>query len=143
MAEVSEFVLNFDGSCYPNPNGLAACGYVIKRNGIIVSRSAYKIGTGPYSNNYAEFYGAFMGLHEISALLAHPKDRIFVRGDSQLAINVLKKSYRPKAESLYFPAYQLAAKALNDLRGMGCTVMLDWIPRNLNTEADELSKYDR
>jgi ribonuclease HI len=139
---MSDFVLNFDGSCYPNPNGLAACGYVIKKDGVVISKQARKIGTGPYSNNYGEFYGAFLGMTEI-AQLAQPKDRIFVRGDSQLAIKVLNKSFRPKPESLYFTAYELAAQALSDLRRMGCVVMLDWIPRELNKEADELSKYDR
>jgi ribonuclease HI len=139
---MSEYVLNFDGSCYPNPNGMAACGYVIKKDGVTISKVACKIGVGPFSNNYAEFYGTYLGLLDI-AQIAVKSDKIFVRGDSQLAINVFKKKFRAKSESLYYPAYEKADEQIRALRNRGCYVTFDWIPRAMNSDADELSKYDR
>lgn len=139
---MSEFVLHFDGSCFPNPNGLAACGYVIKKDGVVISKTATKIGVGPYSNNYAEFYGVYLGLLEINQIV-QPKDKIFVRGDSKLAINVMAKRFRASSDKLYYPAYVLADEQTRKLRSIYCTVSFDWIPRAMNSEADELSKYNR
>jgi ribonuclease HI len=139
---MSEYVLNFDGSISKNPGGFAACGYVLKKNGVIIDQEAYKIGEGPFSNNYAEFYGAYLGLQE-ARWLVEPKDKIFVRGDSQLAINVLAGRWKSDSLKLYYPAYEKADNITKLLRKMGCYVDFSWVPRKMNQEADELSKYDR
>ena len=139
---MSEYILNFDGSISKNPGGFAACGYVLKKNGVVVKEEAYKIGEGPFSNNYAEFYGAYLGLQYVTQLV-EPKDKIFIRGDSQLAINVLAGKWKSDSLKLYYPAYEKADSMTKLLRKMGCYVDFSWIPRKMNQEADELSKYDR
>ena len=138
---MSEYLLHFDGSISKNPNGIAAYGYVIKKDGVFFNSGSACLGSGPYSNNYAELYGAFKGLEDISRF-AKAGDKIFVRGDSQLAIYLMQKKYRPKSQSLYFPAFKLADAQIRKLRHT-CPVMFDWIPRKMNQEADELSKWDR
>ena len=140
---MSEYILNFDGSISKNPGGIAACGFVFKKDGVVYDSMSHKIdGNGPFSNNYAEFYGAFMGLSYIH-LLAQPKDKIFVRGDSQLAINMLAHKWKSDPLKLYYPAYEKADNVTKALRKMGCYVDFGWVPRAFNKEADELSKYNR
>jgi ribonuclease HI len=139
---MSEYILNFDGSISKNPGGIAACGYVIKKDGVKYDSDAYVIGEGPYSNNYAEFYGAYLGLQYIY-FIAQPNDKIFIRGDSQLAINVLAGKWKSDSLKLYYPAYEKADNMTKLLRKMGCYVDFSWVPRKMNQEADELSKYDR
>jgi ribonuclease HI len=139
---MSEYILNFDGSISKNPGGIAACGFVFKKDGVKYDSTSYIIGEGPYSNNYAEFYGAYLGLQYIY-FIAQPKDKIFVRGDSQLAINVLAHKWKSDPLKLYYPAYEKADNVTKALRKMGCYVDFSWVPRKQNMEADELSKYNR
>ena len=87
---MSEYLIHFDGSISKNPNGIAAYGYTVKKNGKFFNEGSECLGSGPFSNNYAELYGAYKGLESIS-LVVEPGDKIFVRGDSQIAIYLLQK----------------------------------------------------
>jgi ribonuclease HI len=138
--------LNFDGSIGPkNPGGTAAYGYLVTLNGSLTHKESKVIGSGPeYSNNYAEVYALYKGLEKINSLIKGLDDKsvlVSVRGDSQIAINMMKKVFKAKQTSLYFPAYKLAEQELLKLRRAGCTVMFDWIPRRMNAEADALADY--
>ena len=141
---MSEYVLNFDGSCGPrNPGGKAAYGYVILKDGFPLHEGSGKLNGGPlYSNNYAEFYGLFKGLEYLKDIIEF-SDKLFIRGDSQLTINVMRKRWRPKTDALYYEAYVLASQTLTRIRSQHIPVSLDWVPREYNRKADELSKYDR
>jgi ribonuclease HI len=139
---MSDYVLHFDGSISKNPNGIAAYGYVVRKNGEIWADGSESLGSGPYSNNYAELYGAYKGL-EIISQHVEPGDRIFVRGDSQLAINLLHRRFRARQDKLYYPAYKLADTLIRKLRNeLKCFVSFEWLPRELNQEADKLSKWN-
>ena len=132
--------LSFDGSCGPiNPGGTAGYGYVIYVDSKEFARKSAEIGTGPsFSNNYAEFFAVYKGLERI-AEFAKPLDYINVIGDSQLVIQILKKRWRAKS-GLYYPAYVLASSELQKLRQKDVAVVFDWVPREENTLADQLSK---
>jgi ribonuclease HI len=131
--------LHFDGSCEPtNPDGMAGYGYHIS-----VDDKEYSNGTGTLGyglgNNYAEFYAAYKGLEAVNAFIK-ADDMLFVKGDSLLVINILKKRWRTRPYRLYYPAFELASAELQKIRDKDVAVFLDWVPREQNTFADELSK---
>ena len=139
-------MLNFDGSCGPKqPSGLATYSFIITEDGQEEIASGGKIGIG-LGSNYAEFFGLYKGLEYIEALIKkdlNEKFQVFVRGDSVLAINIMKKKRKAHQEALYYPAAELAVlKALN-LRELGVTIFFDWLPREQNKLADALSKYQK
>ena len=53
-----------------------------------------------------------------------------------------KKKYRAKSDKLYYPAFKLAERQVKKLRNSCCVVDFLWIPREMNKEADKLSKWD-
>jgi ribonuclease HI len=139
---MSNIVLHFDGSCGPvNPGGTAAYGFVVTVDGVEVKHDHAVIGTGPnYSNNYAEFYAVYKGLEYVNQIIKS-NDMLFIKGDSKLVINILKKKWKVRHKTgFYYPAYKLAAQELLFLRESDIAVFLDWIPREDNTIADKLSK---
>lgn len=136
------YTLHFDGSCGPkNPGGTAAYGYTIT-HGKEISTAHGVIGTGPLmSNNLAEFTALGQGLQDFLAHGYNRRDALLnVRGDSQLVINIMGRRWKPKPESLYWPAYQWTDSLLRQIRRSGTAVNFDWIPREQNQECDNLSK---
>jgi ribonuclease HI len=140
--------LNFDGSISkPNPGGFAAWGAHLSDNGEVVWEGSGPIGRGPdMSNNYAEFFALAKGLEKVNEIISsNPEDKysLLVRGDSDLVIHIMNKEWRPNDSKLYFPAYELAAKEFKAIRSKGVAVNFDWIPRENNTKADELSRWQQ
>ena len=138
-------LLNFDGSISrPNPGGTCAYGFTVSENKEIIAQGSELIGTGmQYSNNYAEFFGLYKGLEKVTDILKSSVDKyqVFVLGDSQLVINIMNKKFRTSEEKLYYPAYLKADELTRSIRKSGILVTFDWIPREMNEKADELSKY--
>lgn len=136
----TDYSINFDGSCKKNPGPIAGYGYVIKKNGFdFKSHSEMLPANQIYSNNYSELYAIYKALEFINK--QGDATSVFVRGDSKLAINLMKKRYRCKnPDKIYYNAYVLAVEQLNLLRSNNTIVMFDWIPRELNSEADKLSR---
>ncbi|HMR68508.1 MAG TPA: ribonuclease HI family protein, partial [Anaerolineae bacterium] len=120
--------LNFDGAC---ENGQAAWGYVISKDGNILDQSS---GLAKDStSNVAEYAGLIAGLKAVIKLGA--KGQVTVRGDSQLVIYQMMGRYQVRAnhlKPLYFKAKELASQ-------LG-SVSFEWVPREENQKADELSK---
>ena len=141
---MSEYVLNFDGSVGPgNPDVNARYAYVIRKDGknwCLDKGDLEK--TQKYSNNYVEFYALYKALKMLSTHIT-PSDCLLIRGDSQLVIKMLKNWYKPTPTKLYYPAYLLAAEALREIRSKRVPVSIDWVPREMNTEADKASKYSK
>ncbi|MDX6498260.1 MAG: ribonuclease [Blastocatellia bacterium] len=124
----------FDGSCTINPGGTAKYGMIIKVNGEIVHSASGVVGTGPkMSNNVAEYAGVVAVLEYLVANRVTGKVTIF--GDSLIVISKLTKGRvsnglcRPYSEMAVYLKQQLT-----------CTPELVWIPREQNSEADELSR---
>jgi ribonuclease HI len=82
-----DLVIDFDGSCRPNPGGKATWGIVARnRVGEVVLERGGAVGEGPnMSNNAAEYAAATKTMEAIEELA--PIDwKIKVRGDSQIVI---------------------------------------------------------
>lgn len=138
------YTLHFDGSCGPkNPAGMAAYGYILSPPILPAINGMGKCGLG-LGNNYAEFYAVYQGLLAMSREITGDSTyTLSVRGDSKLVIEIMNKKWRAKGDKLYQPAYELAKEALRALRNKGVTVFFDWVPRAMNQQADDLSKYRR
>ena len=123
-------VLYFDGACLPrNPGGVATFGWVLEWNGRKVRGEGIETENG--TNNVAEYAGLVHGLEKA---LEKGIEEIVVRGDSQLVIYQLRGIYGVSSERIR-PYYERA----NQLLGRFRKAHLEWIPREQNSEADELS----
>lgn len=135
------FTLQFDGSCGPkNPGGTAAYGFILKTRGAYVTTGHDVIGTGPgMSNNFAEFIAVARGLEAFDKYCLTPA-LLNVRGDSNLVIKIMSGRWKARPDKLYYPAYVFAKEILTRIRRRNVQVNFDWIPREDNTECDDLSK---
>lgn len=134
--------LYFDGSCWKNPGGTAALGYVLQdtTKGVLRQEHAV-IGTGPeMSNNVAEFEAAFQGLSDYSRLPAKVGDVVEVVGDSDLVVKIMSRVWRPKQDKLYYPYFVKLDRLVRALRGEGVAISFRWVPREENQLCDDLSK---
>lgn len=144
-----KIVLHFDGAIAPiNPGGTASYGFHISVDDKEFTTGNGIIGTGPeMSNNYAEFFAVYKGLEQVNKIVDDNKGEkflIFIKGDSQIVINILKKKrQKTSRDGLYYPAYVLATKELSKLRGKDIAVFIDWVSREDNQYADDLSKKTR
>ena len=124
-----------DGCCIPvNPGGTACLGYVIKRRGMVIAQSSQIVGEGKgMTSNVAEYHALIRALEEVRQRKLE-NETILLRSDSNLLVNQMNGDWRVKAP-LIKPLYW-KAKRLAD----GLKLTLEWIPRELNEEADELSR---
>ena len=123
-----------DGLCEPNPGGIGCIGFVIKENGVAIAQGSCDVGKGPkMTNNVAEYQALIHALREIRRLNMEEKN-IVVRSDSELLVKQMKRLWRVKAP-LIVPLY---AEAKNLAKGLHYRI--EWIPREENTEADELTR---
>jgi ribonuclease HI len=139
---MSHYTLHFDGSCWKNPGGTAAYGYIIAEDGQGVIRSEHAvIGTGPeMSNNVAEFEGAYQALRDYALLPSRPGDVLRVLGDSNLVAQIMRGNWRAKDDKLYYPYYCKLNGVVRALREKEVSISFVWIPREENTICDDLSK---
>jgi ribonuclease HI len=124
-----------DGLCEPvNPCGTATFGYVIKRGNATIDSGYGIIGKGEgMTNNVAEYNALIRALERIKQLNLD-NEKIIIKSDSKLVVNQMKKSWKTKAP-LVLPLFK---KAETLVKGMD--LVFEWIPREKNTEADELSR---
>jgi ribonuclease HI len=121
-------VLHFDGSCFPNP-GESQCGFALHVGMKIVERSI-RLGHG--TNNTAEYNGA---IHGLRAALELGVTHLEIYGDSQLVIRGLQKGPWAKGK----PHLEVLKKESLELMARFSVVDLNWVPREENARADELS----
>lgn len=124
----------FDGAVQPhNPGGHGGYGMLIRRDQQTIYSEAVYIGHwAELSNNVAEYAGAISVLRyllreEIT------EGRIF--GDALLVVQQLNGKWRAKAGAYlpyYCEAYALRVRLPN--------VKVEWIPREMNGAADDLSQ---
>ena len=133
-------ILYFDGGCEPvNPGGVATYGYVIYER-IDTEEKRVKSSSGvacePFSdcstNNYAEYTALVEGLSYLSEIY---KGRVLVRGDSQLVVRQMNGIYSVRSPRIY-PLYKKAM----ELKSSFPSIEFEWIPREMNEQADRLSK---
>lgn len=130
----------FDGAVEPvNPGGSGSFGIVISIDNHLVHQDGRYIGSGPeISNNVAEYCGVVAVLRWL--LDNQVQGNVIIRGDSDLAIRQLRGSWKARA-GLYLPYYHEAKLLLDELKARpNVTVRLEWVPREYNSLADEISK---
>lgn len=127
----------FDGLCEPkNPGGVATFGFVVFRNGKRLHEGS-GLAAVPYSegatNNVAEYTGV---LKTLEWLLEQglEKEKVVVRGDSELVIKQLKGEYKVKSP-LLAPLY----RKTRELSLRFGALRFEHVPREENREADKLT----
>ncbi len=129
-------VVHFDGACQPpRGGGIAAYGYTIDGAGGHVEGMGLAVRPGvPHAtNNVAEYSAAICALERLRS--EGYRGRVVVRGDSQLIVRQMSGEYEVKSEHL--KAYR---ERLAQLVREFPIVRFEWVPREENRRADELSK---
>ena len=127
-----------DGLAEPNP-GIGTFGFVVYKDGKEMKRG-HGFDGNPVSNNHAEYVGLIAALRSVTGL---EDEEIVVKSDSKMLVNqmsglwkVSKKAFRNKSEGAYVDKY-LEARELG-VRFRRISFL--WVPRERNSEADELSR---
>lgn len=130
----------FDGGCGPrNPGGVASWGFVVKRDGQVLEKRGGVHGAGAgMTNNLAEYAGL---VNALTWLLnaGRAGDQITVYGDSLLVIEQMTGNMKACKERPYYPMYSVALGLVKRFSKL----VLDWIPREENEEADFLATRAR
>lgn len=139
LEEILDLALFFDGSCKPNPGGIAGYGFVVTRVNadesieVLSERNGF-VGQGSgMTSNLAEWTALSRGLQFILENLNPNSLKIF--GDSKLVINQLKGDWKVKDERL-----AILWRNCQDLIGqLEARLTISHIPRKLNSLADRLA----
>lgn len=123
-----------DGACGPyNPGGYMGWGGIAYNNHTAMFKfSEYAKPSPNNSNNLAE-YNALE--YVLNALYSHRNDRILIKSDSKMLVCQMNGSWRIKKG-----AYAECAKRCKDKIKEFSDLKFKWIPRHLNSKADDLSK---
>lgn len=126
----------FDGSCEPyNPGGEMGFGAVIKSDGVLIAIFSDKIPKNETNtNNVAEYCSLKWVLNRLIELKLQDSP-IIVYGDSSLVIHQMKGLWKIKKGY-----YKNHAEDCINLKRNFSQIAFKWIPRELNEEADSLSK---
>jgi len=131
----------FDGGSKGNGkagHGLGGAGWALLTGHTMLAAGTIFCGSEGVTNNEAEYRG-------IIGLLEHARDAglgsgsaLCVRGDSKLVLCQVRGEYRCNAPNLV-PLCEAAQRLVAEIRAAGCTVELQWTPREQNRVADALS----
>lgn len=130
--------LNFDGSCAKNPGGPGGWSFrITDERGRLLRHDYGDIDASPDCTvNTCEWQGLIYGLVEL-AREHHRFDRATIRGDSALVINIARGKWKAKKDSMH----KLMLQARDLMRKIGRHKLeFEWIPREKNTDADDLSR---
>jgi ribonuclease HI len=135
---VLPYTLYFDGSCLPNnPGGVVGAGWYLEggaREGVIAFSG------GPAAtNNVAEYIALIRGLQHVAREFYGKFLHLIVRGDSKLVIEQMKGNWKVNATNMK-PLHSIARLLVKDMRDQGQEVEFEWVPREANETADDLSK---
>lgn len=130
----------FDGSVTENPGGRVAYGFHFEQ-GYEESGVAFDGGESA-TNNVAEYIALIRALNCIShEVPSADVDHYLIRGDSQLVVRQMTGEWNVNSDNLK-PLHALASMLVDDLRNAGCVVEFEWIRREENDRADNLSKEE-
>ena len=138
MVGGKRLVLNFDGSCHPNPGGRCGYGWVLRTEaGELVAEDGGDVPALPglkTTNNLAEWAALVAGFRFLAAFSGRPA-HLTIRGDSELVIRQFTGRWKCKA--WWLRRYQWVAAKLAET--LDCEIEAVWIPRERNADADALS----
>lgn len=126
----------FDGACEPiNPCGNMGIGaYITKNSEVLFEHSDYVPAKKTNTNNVAEYMG-FIAILKWLKENGHVESHVLINGDSNLVVQQMNGKWKIKS-GLYAEYAREAKELLKEFKN----VTVKWIPRELNTIADELSK---
>lgn len=133
----------FDGACEPkNPGGHMGWGMaVVEADAALESESGYRAPGPTNSNNVAEYLGVCMALRRAIVAARTGEREIEIRGDSKLVIEQLNGRWKAR-DGHYMQAMKEAKGLLDELRSLGSSVVLEWLPGGDNVHADEASRAE-
>jgi ribonuclease HI len=120
----------FDGATRANNPDQMAIGWYIEESGKTIKEFSEELGYG--TNNEAE-YSSLISLLEY--IITEKLGDIIIYGDSNLIVNQVRGDWAVKSVNL-----QKYHKKASKLYNVVCNCNLNWIPREENKKADELSK---
>ena len=125
-----------DGLCEPqNPGGIATYGFVVLRDGEVITERCGMVGSGQgMSNNVAEYAGLCAAL-EYLLDRGYNQEEIVIRSDSQLIVNQMSGQWKIRG-GLYIDWILKAAKLASRFGNL----RYEWIPREQNSRADSLAR---
>jgi ribonuclease HI len=136
------FTMYFDGAAEPiNPGGIATYGFVVRNEGLVIAEDyglAAEPGTPEATNNVAEYTACIKGMEAAFKNTAGER-KLFIFGDSKLVIMQTLGRWKAKTDRTR-ALREKSQTALAKLRAILDEVVLTWIPRNHNADADHLSK---
>lgn len=132
-----DLVLHFDGSCHPNPGGIPRYGWHLDTtDGLRVADGSGAMTDRPpeqRTNNTAEFAALRAGLAWVASCRFATIDRLVVRGDSRLVVEVVNGRWKAKKRHLV----ELAADCRHLIGNLDVGHFeLAWVPRDENAVAD-------
>jgi len=125
-----------DGLCEDrNPGGTATYGFLVLKDGEVITQRCGVVGSGQgMSNNVAE-YAALCEVLKYLLDRGLDREEVVIRSDSQLLVNQMSGRWQVRG-GLYIDKYLEAAGLAARFRN----IRFEWIPRELNTRADSLSR---
>lgn len=126
-----------DGACEPrNPGGTGGWGFVIRdAAGVLLKEGYGRLNARPdMTNNVAEYCAAGAAVKAYKEL--GRSGPLLVRGDSQLVVKQMSGEWRVK-QGAYVEIYHRLQRLLTTC---DFKVHWEWVPREQNTYADDLSK---
>lgn len=137
----SYVTIGFDGLMEPvNPGGIGVGAFVLRENGMVMRRVAMlagKPGDPDASNNVAEYTGVIAALEYLTSIGFHGK--AVIMGDSQVVIYQLIGRYQVRSPNL-FHFHARAQSLLRNLRDGGAVIIVKWVPRDENADADSATR---
>lgn len=134
--------LFFDGLCEPkNPGGTMGFGWLLDTgDGQMYNASGFVHARPDNTNNVAEYLALYEGLKKAVEIRQQWADTkypgLLIHGDSQLVCYQIEYKWK-----VNHPRLQVAhAKCMELLTGQLTPFLVEWIPRELNSAADALSR---
>jgi len=137
------YFINTDSSIEPfNPGGVVSWAFIVKQGPKVIHQDAGISHKGGElaTNNIGEYDAVIAALLWLIKLPEGKRRPVVIKSDSQLIVNQCSGVWNCNDEKLV-PLHDLVMKAK---KRYGRNVTFQWIPREKNTEADELSRtvYD-
>jgi ribonuclease HI len=123
-----------DGLAEPTNPGIGTYGFAIYRDGKRLD-TGHGFAGDPVSNNYAEYEGLVMALKRVKRSRGDGEEEITVYSDSKLLVNQMNGDWKFKKGG-----YVEKLLEARELAHGFSNLKFKWIPREQNSEADELSR---
>ena len=136
------FEVFFDGACEPkNPGGHLGYGYLIYQDGdYILSASFYEPKSLNNTNNVAEYKACLEALHRLLQYInihSITEYSVSAFGDSMLVVKQMNGVWNINSGA--YKEFALKTKSLiEDFEN----IKFNWIPREQNQDADDMSKQE-